>query len=71
MTTCFRFLADCNRDSLTELDALADVSVSAAGIFDKFQFERSGFFSVDPDSVEGALVFNRTVNLKEDSGKIC
>jgi glutaminyl-tRNA synthetase len=34
--------------------------------FSKFQFERVGYFCVDTDSKEGALVFNRTVTLKVD-----
>jgi glutaminyl-tRNA synthetase len=50
--------------------ALADKHLSGAKVFEKFQFERSGFFSVDPDTaVLGKLIFNRTVSLKEDSGK--
>ncbi|MBM3151923.1 MAG: glutamine--tRNA ligase/YqeY domain fusion protein [Chloroflexi bacterium] len=32
---------------------------------DKFQFERNGYFCVDPDSDNGKLVFNRTVTLKD------
>ncbi|XP_065340650.1 probable glutamine--tRNA ligase [Cloeon dipterum] len=64
------FLSDCNRDSLTKVAALADSSVRNAKVYDKFQFERLGFFSVDPDSTKGQLVFNRTVTLKEDSGKV-
>ena len=39
------------QDSLTVIsDALVDQSVKGAKVFDKFQFERNGFFSVDPDS---------------------
>ena len=30
-----------------------------------FQFQRIGYFTVDPDSRQGALVFNRTVSLKD------
>ena len=30
--------------------ALVDTSVKGAKLFDKFQFERVGYFSVDPDS---------------------
>ena len=29
---------------------MVDGSVKGAKVFDKFQFERNGFFSVDPDS---------------------
>jgi len=44
------FLTDCNKDSLTTVTAFADVSVKNAKFYDKYQFERLGFFSVDPDS---------------------
>ena len=37
---------------------------------DRFQFERLGYFSVDPDSQPGALVFNRTVTLVDTWAKI-
>ncbi|TRY96869.1 hypothetical protein DNTS_015421 [Danionella cerebrum] len=58
-------------NSLTVIEsALVDRSVAAARVFDKFQFERVGYFSVDPDSTAQKLVFNRTVTLKEDPGKI-
>ncbi len=36
----------------------------------RFQFERLGYFCVDPDSKPGALVFNRTVTLKDTWAKI-
>lgn len=36
---------------------------------DRFQFERSGYFNVDPDSAPGKLVFNRTVSLKDTWAK--
>ena len=39
--------------------------LESAKPFERFQFERLGFFSVDPDSRPGALVFNRTVTLKD------
>ena len=39
------------QDSLKVLrNALVDTSVKKAKVFDRFQFERNGFFSVDPDS---------------------
>lgn len=63
------FLSDCNQDSLKILKSYADKSLSSAKVYDKFQFERIGFFSVDPDSKNGNLVFNRTVSLKEDNAK--
>uniref|UniRef100_A0A4W3K9E9 Glutamine--tRNA ligase n=1 Tax=Callorhinchus milii TaxID=7868 RepID=A0A4W3K9E9_CALMI len=65
------FLTDINPNSMKIIeDALVDVSIKDAKPFDKFQFERIGYFSVDPDSTGAKLVFNRTVTLKEDPGKI-
>ena len=68
------FLTDVNENSLTILKSYGDSSILKEGklkIFDKYQFERQGFFSVDPDSTikSGKLVFNRTVSLREDVGK--
>jgi len=34
------------------------------------QFERLGYFCVDPDSRPGALVFNRTVSLRDTWARI-
>ncbi|CAI4226497.1 unnamed protein product [Auanema sp. JU1783] len=64
------FLSDINENSLTiNYNALIDNSIANSKVYDRFQFERIGYFSVDPDATSGKLVFNRTVNLKEDSGK--
>lgn len=35
-----------------------------------FQFQRIGYFNIDPDSKDGKLVFNRTVSLKDTWSKI-
>ena len=41
----------CLQDSLTTIDnAMVDVSVKKAKLYDRFQFERNGFFSIDDDS---------------------
>ncbi len=37
---------------------------------DRFQFQRTGYFCVDPDSTENHLVFNRTVSLKDSWEKL-
>lgn len=64
------FLSDCERDSLKVLNsALVDQSLKHVRLYEKFQFERVGFFSVDLDSTPSKLVFNRTVTLREDPGK--
>ncbi|KAM6977285.1 glutamine--tRNA ligase [Aplochiton taeniatus] len=65
------FLSDINPRSMQVINtAMVDNSVKGANALDKFQFERVGYFSVDPDSTVDKLVFNRTTTLKEDSGKI-
>ncbi|XGW27947.1 hypothetical protein V3C99_008052 [Haemonchus contortus] len=64
------FLSDVNKDSLMILhNVLVDRSIANSKPYDRFQFERVGYFCVDPDSAPGKLVFNRTVPLKEDAGK--
>jgi glutaminyl-tRNA synthetase len=40
-------------------------SLASAKELDKVQFERLGYFCVDSDSRPGALVFNRTISLKD------
>ncbi|VDK74853.1 unnamed protein product [Litomosoides sigmodontis] len=64
------FLSDCNENSLRILEPVyIDRSISNLKVCDRFQFERVGFFSVDPDSTSDKLVFNRIVDLKEDGVK--
>jgi len=36
----------------------------------RYQFERQGYFAVDPDSADGKLVFNRTVSLRDTWAKL-
>ncbi len=36
----------------------------------RFQFERQGYFSVDPDTKPGSLVFNRIVSLRDSWAKM-
>ncbi|MBN1865915.1 glutamine--tRNA ligase/YqeY domain fusion protein [Candidatus Sumerlaeota bacterium] len=45
-------------------------SLKNAQAEDRFQFERLGYFCVDPDSTPERLVFNRTVTLRDDWAKI-
>jgi glutaminyl-tRNA synthetase len=45
-------------------------ALAAAPSGTRFQFERLGYFAVDPDSRPGAPVFNRTVTLKDTWAKI-
>jgi glutaminyl-tRNA synthetase len=46
-----------------------EASLAAATSGDRFQFERLGYFCVDPDSRPGGLVFNRTVTLRDSWAK--
>lgn len=63
-------LASCRNDSLQVYkSSMVDKYLLSAEPYSKFQFERTGYFSVDPDSTGDRLVFNRTVSLKEDKGK--
>jgi glutaminyl-tRNA synthetase len=60
-----------NPDSLQVLrECRAEPFLAAAKLGDRFQFERLGYFCVDPDSSPGQLVFNRTVTLKDTWAKI-
>ncbi len=60
------FVADINPDSLTiERGARVEPSLRDAPAGDRVQFERVGYFCVDPDSKPGALVFNRTIGLRD------
>ena len=65
------YRADLNPDSLKVVTACKlEPTVAAAAPGTRFQFERLGYFCVDPDSRPGALVFNRTVTLKDTWAKI-
>ena len=54
-----------NPDSLKVITAFAEPAVINAKIYEKYQFERIGYFSVDKDSNQQSLVFNRVVPLKD------
>jgi glutaminyl-tRNA synthetase len=45
-------------------------SLASAKPGERFQFERVGYFCVDPDSTAGRLVFNRTVSLRDEWARI-
>jgi glutaminyl-tRNA synthetase len=52
------------------LGAKLEPSLANAKLEDRFQFERVGYFCLDPDSTPGNLVFNRTLPLKDSWAKI-
>ena len=60
-----------NPNSLDVLTSCqVEPSLKDAKSLDRFQFERLGYFCLDPDSKPNALVFNRTVTLKDTWAKI-
>ena len=65
------FTANLNPQSLEVItDAKVEPSLAGATVGSRFQFERLGYFCVDPDSKPGKLAFNRTVALKDTWAKI-
>src|SRR5580704_14222555 len=51
-------------------EAKLEPSLAHAAAGSRYQFERLGYFCVDPDSKPGAPVFNRTVALKDTWAKV-
>ncbi|MHC4225224.1 MAG: glutamine--tRNA ligase/YqeY domain fusion protein, partial [Planctomycetota bacterium] len=65
------FRAHLNPDSLVRLtDCRIEPSVSGATPGTRYQFERQGYFCIDPDSSDAAPVFNRTATLRDTWAKI-
>ncbi len=60
-----------NPDSLECIpNAYVEPSLADAAVGSRYQFERNGYFCVDPDSSPGHLVFDRTVTLRDTWAKI-
>ncbi len=65
------FLEFLNPDSLQVLDTCyVEPFVKDAKALDSFQFERLGYFNLDPDSKGESLVFNRTAQLRDNWAKM-
>jgi len=65
------FTANLNPRSLEVVsNAKLEPSLAGAKVGSRFQFERLGYFCVDPDSSSGKLIFNRTVALKDTWARI-
>jgi glutaminyl-tRNA synthetase len=63
--------ADLNPNSLTVIeDAVVEPSLANAAPGLRVQFERVGYFAVDPDTAPGRPVFNRIVPLKDTWARI-
>jgi len=64
------FLASLNQNSLVLMAGKIEPSVKSAPAGTRYQFERVGYFCVDPDSTPERPVFNRTVALRDTWAKI-
>jgi glutaminyl-tRNA synthetase len=60
------FMADLNPNSLETLtEARVEPALAKASAGEPIQFERQGYFCLDPESAPGRLMFNRTVGLRD------
>ena len=59
-----------NPNSLEVLHSYVEPSLKGTASGSRYQFERNGYFCVDPDSTTDKLVFNRIVSLKDTWAKI-
>ncbi|MGB0079549.1 MAG: glutamine--tRNA ligase/YqeY domain fusion protein [Candidatus Sulfotelmatobacter sp.] len=65
------FTANLNPNSLELItNAKLEPSLASVAAGSRYQFERLGYFCVDPDSKPGKPVFNRTVALKDTWAKV-
>ena len=65
------FAATLNPESLVTLNGFVEPSLAEGVAEQAYQFERTGYFCVDSkDSKADALVFNRTVGLRDTWGKV-
>jgi len=65
------FRSRLNPDSLKVLhNCRLEKELANAAPLENFQFQRLGYFNVDPDSTNENLIFNRTVSLKDSWSKI-
>jgi glutaminyl-tRNA synthetase len=65
------FAADLNPNSMDVLtDSRLEPALAEAEVERPVQFERQGYFSLDPDSQPGRLVFNRTIGLRDTYAKV-
>ncbi|QLG45276.1 glutamine--tRNA ligase/YqeY domain fusion protein [Costertonia aggregata] len=64
------FMDFINPNSLEVITGYLEPSLQDTAIGDRVQFQRLGYFCVDPDSTSKKLVFNRTVGLRDSWAKI-
>lgn len=64
------FMEFINKDSLDVITGYLEPSLKDAKIGDQVQFQRLGYYCVDPDTTSEKLIFNRTVGLRDTWAKI-
>jgi glutaminyl-tRNA synthetase len=63
------FTADLNPNSLEVVEAQLEPALRDTKVEQPVQFERQGYFCLDPDAAAQRLVFNRTVGLRDTFAK--
>lgn len=63
------FMEFINPESLRVIDGYVEPGLKEAGVAEKYQFQRIGYFCVDKESSSENLIFNRTVTLRDSWGK--
>ena len=63
------FKSHLNLGSLSTITAFVEPSLKGAKDYENYQFQRLGYFVVDPDSTLELLVFNKTVGLRDTWSK--
>ncbi|SCY33445.1 glutaminyl-tRNA synthetase [Nonlabens sp. Hel1_33_55] len=64
------FMEFVNKDSLEVITAMAEPEMKKLRVGDTVQFQRLGYFCVDPDTTADHMVFNRTVTLRDTWAKV-
>jgi glutaminyl-tRNA synthetase len=64
------FVRFLNPDSLRVVNAMIEPSLAEAVPEQRYQFERLGYFCLDPESRPEAPVFNRTITLRDSWAKL-
>ena len=59
-----------NPDSLKVITGYGEPSLKDLKVEDTVQFQRLGYFTVDPETTQEKMVFNRTVGLRDSWAKL-
>ena len=64
------FMDFINPDSLKVITGYGEPSLKDLNVEDTVQFQRLGYFTVDPETTQEKMVFNRTVGLRDSWAKL-